>query len=168
MEGEKRRKKRLLKTCFFCYHTCRELSACQFLSSVVSFMMFVLIWVLLLGKKYHDQGNSHKEHLIGSSVYMQRYSLLSRLKKCQYLIGSQSPSQQWHIFLNSTTTPERPSFINWHLPWAKYIQTTTPFNITIKDLPHWLYSYGYSLVHVLLCSWRWLDFEQDLPHCLYL
>ena len=34
-------------------------------------------------KRYYDQGNSHKGHLIGGSVQIQRFSLISRLKKWQ-------------------------------------------------------------------------------------
>lgn len=90
MEREKRRRKWLSKTSYFCYQTCRELSACQFLSSGLSFMQFVLILV---------QGNSYKGHLIGGSVQIQRFSLISRLKKWQcpsrHGAGGDKSSTSW-------------------------------------------------------------------------
>ena len=137
MEREKRRRKWLSKTSYFCYQTCRELSACQFLSSGLSFMQFVLILV---------QGNSYKGHLIGGSVQIQRFSLISRLKKWQcpsrhgaggdesstsLSEGSQKTLLPWVELKHriSKSTPTVTYFLKCHIySWKAILVNTTTFH----------------------------------------
>jgi hypothetical protein len=49
--------------------------------SPVGYLLCCLNFGFIPVKRYHDQGNSYKGHLIGGSVQIQRFSLISRLKK---------------------------------------------------------------------------------------
>ena len=51
--------------------------------SPVGYLLCCLNFGFIPVKRYHDQGNSYKGHLIGGSVQIQRFSLISRLKKWQ-------------------------------------------------------------------------------------
>ena len=118
----------------------------------VIFYVVCLNFGLIPVKRYHDEGNSYKGHLIGGSVQIQRFSLISRLKKWQ------CPSRHGAGGDESSTSLSEGSQKTL-LPWVELKHRISESKPTVTDfLKCYIYSKRlYSLIRPLATGQVYLN-----------